>query len=906
MKWQPDKYQPLRDAFNRGDVDPEVKEELNHHIAMRVAENLAAGMTPAEAEQEARRRFGDLDRYQEETRRVEQGNLAAAARTERWGIVGQEIKRAWRALVRVPSFSVTAIATLSIGIGATAAIFAMLDAVVLRPLSYPAADRLVRIYHPVPKVGPGERWNISQAEYFHFTKEAKRLDAVGLYSQARLTVMAEGEAIPLPVAMVTASTLSMLGVTPRQGRLFTAAESERGAAAVVLLSESFWRSQFGSSPSAIGSTIRIEGTDATIVGVVAAGVDLPDWRADLWLPSGLDPKEPPHNAHTYWAIGRLRVGETLESATAELRDMVSTYSARFPTAYQQSFFAETGFTTTLVRWKDDVVGDANQILWILFGAIAVVLLIASFNVGNLFVVRNQLGKKEMALRAALGAGRWHLMWHHLAESGVVCLTASLLGIGVAKVGLGVLVGALSAHVSQSGVPAVPRLAEIGLGASGVGLALGLGLLATLVFGLGPAFAAPLADQALRQGGRGLTQSRRESAVRAGLVVAQITFAVVLLAAAGLMLQTFQNLRSVEPGFEPSGVMAVDVALPFNRYGEYPKTVAFYRRLVDQVKTIPAVKNTAIGSEIPIAATDGCSTFEYVDRPPDVPAACIQNAIVGPGYFTTLGIPLRGRDLTWEDLDSQTGGALVSDVLAKRLWPGAEPLNRAVNGPNEKTNPPYRVVGVSQGLRWRGLDKEPVEIAFLPLAPIPKTWLWYPLTAGVLIVKTAGIDGSTIVPSIRRFAKELDPEVAISNYRTMDQVVTNSLLRVRVMMTLLIVASVVAVFLSVVGLYGVIAYLVNRRTQEIGIRIALGARAASVRGQVVGQAIRLAGLGLALGVVGGVALTRALAGVLYGVSPGDPLTLGLAAGILLVVAMAASLAPAHRATRIDPLEALRAE
>ena len=250
--------------------------------------------------------------------------------------------------------------------------------------------------------------------------------------------------------------------------------------------------------------------------------------------------------------------------------------------------------------------------------------------------------------------------------------------------------------------------------------------------------------------------------------------------------------------------------------------------------------------------------------------------------------------------------MVSDVLAKRLWPGAEPLNRAVNGPNEKTNPPYRVVGVSQGLRWRGLDKEPVEIAFLPLAPIPKTWLWYPLTAGVLIVKTAGIDGSTIVPSIRRFAKELDPEVAISNYRTMDQVVTNSLLRVRVMMTLLIVASVVAVFLSVVGLYGVIAYLVNRRTQEIGIRIALGARAASVRGQVVGQAIRLAGLGLALGVVGGVALTRALAGVLYGVSPGDPLTLGLAAGILLVVAMAASLAPAHRATRIDPMEALRAE
>ena len=904
MHWQPDKYQPLRESLQRGDVDPDVTEELEHHLTMQVEQLVAAGMPRADAEAEARRRFGDLVRYRAETGAVERGTTAHSRRREWFTVAWQEIRRAVRSLGRARAFSISAVTTLSIGIGATAAIFAILDHVVLRPLPYPAADRLVRIYHPVPKVGPNERWNISEKEFFHFGATARRLDAIGVYSTDRLAIVSEGRAQPVNAAVVTASMFGLLGGRPVLGRLLTPSDNEPKAAPVAVLSASFWRRQYGGAASVIGARIRVEGGDATVVGVVGAETALPDWQADLWVPITVDPNAPARNNHVYWALARIARGATLESARAELREMVAGYPERFPAAYNREFLTRTGFTTTLVPWKDDVVGDSGGVLWILFGSVAVVLLIASFNVGNLFVVRHQLTAREGAIRAALGAERRHLVWHHLTESALICGGAAVLGLALAKGGLVLLLAALAGQTTQSGGPAVPRLAEIGLGVGGVAFALGLGLVAALVFGVGGLISAPPADQVLRQGGRSLAGSRREARVRAGLVVAQITFAVVLLAAAGLMLRTFSNLRSVEPGFDPSGVMVADVALPYGSYHDYGKTDAFFRRLVDQVRELPGVRNAAVGSDIPIDAGDGCSTFEYPDRTPTVDVTCIQNAVVGPGYFTTLGISVRGRDLAWSDLDEKTGGALVSDALARRLWPGAEALGRGVNGPNDRKNPPYRVVGVTQGLRWRGLDRGPIELAFFPLEPIPKTGLWSPLNRAVLVAKLTA--GASFEAAVRRLAHGIDPEVAVANFRPMDQVVANSLIRVRVMMTLLLLASAAAVFLRVVGLYGVIAYLVNRRTREIGIRLALGASIGSVRRQVVGESLRLAVFGVVLGVLGGLALTRSLAAVLFGVAPGDPLTLAVAAGTLLLVAAAASLLPAHRATRIDPTEALRAD
>ncbi|MFN0180253.1 MAG: ADOP family duplicated permease [Gemmatimonadales bacterium] len=904
--WRPDKYQPLNEALQRGDVDPEVGEELESHLAMRIEANLAAGMSRPEAEGEARRRFGDLDRYRRETKAVEQAVRTEGRRRERFDLARQEIRRAIRSLRKAPTFTIAALVTLGLGLGAATAIFAILDAVVLRPLPYPDDGRLVRIYHPVPKNREGDRWNISTAEFYHFRAEAKSLESVGLYGHDRLTVMAGGQGLQVKAAIVTTSTLGLLGARPVHGRLLTMADSEERGPMSVVLGESFWRRQLGASPDVVGTTMRIEGTDGVVVGVVADGADLPDWKADLWLATRLDPRAPARNNHTSWAIARLTPGATVEDASAELAAMVGSYPERFPTAYDQAFLDRTGFTTVVVRWKDDVIGDSGRILWLLFGAVGVVLLIVCFNVGNLFVVRSQLMRRESAVRSALGADRQQLAWHHLAESGLITLAALVAGLGLARLGLAVFVGVVADAGGADGQLSIPRLSDAALGWSGFGFAVVIAGVVGGLMTLGPLLVGPAPNAVLRQGSRGLTASRRDARLRAGLVVGQITFAVVLLSAGGLMLRTFQNLRRVEPGFDPGNVAAVDVALPYNQYQTYPRTTAFYRRLVDEVGALTVVRHAAVASDLPIEGGDGCSVLDYPDRPDNVDVSCIANVVVGPEFFTTLGIPLEGRDLAWSDLDAKSGGALVTDALATRLWGTGAGIDRGINGPNPRTNPPYRVVGLTRSLRWRGLDREPTEVAFLPLEPIPGTWLWSPPARMILVVKLDGAGPTSIFPELERIVAGIDPEVAVTNPRAMEDVVARSLFRVRLIMGLMLLSSAVALLLSVVGLYGVVAHLVSRRTQEFGLRIALGSSIGRVRALVVNESVRLALAGVAVGLVGAVLLTRSMRSLLYGVSPNDPVALGAAAGVLLVVAVVASLGPAIRATRIDPIEALRAE
>jgi predicted permease len=389
------------------------------------------------------------------------------------------------------------------------------------------------------------------------------------------------------------------------------------------------------------------------------------------------------------------------------------------------------------------------------------------------------------------------------------------------------------------------------------------------------------------------------------VVAQVGLSVVLLAAAGLMGRTFERLRSVEPGFDPSGVLVAELALPFNAYTKYDQTTGFYRSLVQQVEQLPAVASAAVGSDLPIAASDGCSLFDYPGRPDNVSTSCIRNAVIGPGYFTTLGVTLTGRDLEWSDLDSKTGAVVLSDALGRRLFED-DPLDKAVNGPNDRTRPPYRVAGVTRQLVWERLDQPPTEIAFFPLEPIPGTWLWFPPARMRLLVKVSRGDPVSVVPAIREIVRSLDPEVALEEPRTMEQVVAGSLLRVRLVMLLLAVSAVAALILSVVGLYGVVAYSVARRTREIGVRIAVGAPAGRVRAEILRQSLRMTGAGLVIGLAGSVLLGRLMQSLLYGVSATDPVTLVAVAALLLAVTVGASIGPATRAAAIDPVAALREE
>lgn len=903
MAWLPDKYQSLRDLLRRGDVEADLRDEMTHHLEAQVEANLAAGMTKAEADAEARRRFGDAVRYQREASREDRSLRRSDRRQESFTVARQEIRRAWRSLRRTPSFSLVAVLTLAVGIATSVAVFTVLDAVVLRPLPYPDADRLVRIMHPVPKIGPGHEWNISTAEFELFQREAGSLAAVALHGAQRLTVSIDDQASRVNAGIVTAGALPLLGASPLLGRLLLETDNDVASPGVVVLSEAYWRSRYGASPDVLGASIRVEGATAEVVGVAAGSAGLPDWPVDLWVPERYQPGGPAYNNHVYRAFARLADGATPETASRELAALAATYIERFPSAYSPRFMENTGFTTRAVPWKDTVIGEAPRTLWVLFAASILVLLIAAANVANLFLVRSQTLRREVAVRALLGANRRQLAWHHFAEAVLIAGAGMLLGLGLAWGGLELLVAALPGGAGQ-GVT-LPRLTEVSLEWRGVGFAATVALLAGLAFVAIQFTIDPRGGEAVRAA-QGTTPSRRENATRHVLVVAQVAVAMVLLAAAGLLTRSLQSLRDVKPGFDPSGVLVADVSLPFSEYGSYDRTTGFYRRLTQRLEELPAVRAASVGTAVPLDTDDGCSVFDYPDRDLGTNVACILNAVVGPGYFTALGIELEGRDLTWADVDAQTGGVLVSDALARRIFPDGRVLDRAVNGPSPRTGPSYRVAGVTRDLRWRGLDLPPPEVGFFPIEAIPGTWLWRPPSRMRLVVKLAGGSPLALMPEVRQIVRELDPAAAVEHPRTMDDIVTASLGRVRVLMILLGISAAAALFLSVIGLYGVIAYSVARRTREIGLRIAIGAPAGSVRLTVVKQSLVVVAAGIGVGMLGALAMGRLLNSFLVGVAPTDPLTLVVVIVLLVGVAVIASVRPAVRAAAIDPVVALRSD
>lgn len=903
MVWRRDRYQDLGEVFQHGDPDPEVREELEHHLASRIEENLRAGMSREEALADARRRLGDLERYRGETRAIERGHRRAVRRRERLGLALQEARRAVRTLLRAPTFTVAAIATLALGIGATTAIFTLVDAIALRPLPYPAADRLVRIYHPVPGVGPGDRWDLSAAEFFHFRRNARGLADLAVLRTMRLNLGLSGRASQVSAGLVSASLPSLLGLRPLVGRLFTEEDNTRQKMDVVLLSERLWRDQFGADPRIVGSSVRVEGSAAQVVGV-ARGPDVPGLAIDLWLPQPLDPAAQAYNNHVYTAFARLADGVTREQAEAELEGLVARYPDVFPTAYNRSFMERTGFGLELVPLKTDVVGDSARLLWVLLAAVGLVLAIACFNIGNLFLVRVHARRREVAVRAVLGASRAQLAWHHLSESLVLSLGAGLLGAGIAWAGLEGFLRALPGGRDPRVAALLPRLAEVHVGWASVAFAAGVAVLAGVVFGLAPLALSLRWTDALRQAGRGLTPSRRETLIRGGLVVGQIVLAVVLLAGAGLMFRTVQRLRSVAPGFEPDGVLAVDLALPYSRYQTYDESVAFFDELNRRVAALPGVARAAIGSGLPLEGGLGCALLAAEDQPPDVKTPCVPNLVVGPGYFATLGIEVEGREATWAEATSATAGALVSGSLARHIWGDRSPLGLGVKVDGVSRPPYFPVTGVVRRVHFQGLEQPPGQVVFYPLKPVKGTWLWEPPHRMVLVMRTAGASPAALGPLVERVVRDLDPDAALANSRTLEEVLARSTLRVRLVTLLLGLAALAALLLSGIGLYGVIAFLVGRRAPEIGIRIALGASAAKVRREVVLRSSRLAGLGVGLGGVAALGATRLLRALLFGVEPGDPLVVGAAATSLLVVAIVASLVPATRASRVDPAQVLR--
>jgi len=821
----------------------------------------------------------------------------------------REVGRAFRSLARSPGFTLIVLITLALGIGATTAIFTMLDQVVLHPLPFADSNQLVWIDSPTPGVKPDSKWGLSVAEFFYFKKNAHSLENIAAIMPGEGTVTGKQAAERVHGAQVSASIFDVLRLRPILGRTFKESDDLLHAPPVTIVGYNYWKTRLNGDPHVIGSIIHVNTIPMQIVGVMGPDATIPDAvspQVDIWVPAEIDPNAKPVDSHYLPIIGRLAANATVSSAQAELAQLTRQLARAFPDIYTAQFFRSSGFRTAVTPLQQFLIGDIAKRLWILIAAVGLVLIIACGNIANLFLVRAEARQREVAIRSALGAKRSDLARQYFTESIVVALIGGVAALVLAYIGLHVLIALAP--------PDLPRIGEVQLGWLSVLFTFLLSIAVGAVFG-GLALAGTESrddSMMLREGGRGMTSSKRQHFVRGVLISAQTAFALVLLVAAGLMLQSFRNMRNVSPGFNPANVLTAEISLPDAQYSSYEKVEAFYHALLTRAAATPGVHVATLGSVIPLGNGESenfaaCASVFVEDHPlaPGEEAPCVDVPIVAPGYFRALGITVRGAEPGWSDVESRSGDVVVTQALAERLWPGQDAIGKGIRG-NGDHPPYYRVVGVANNFRATGLDKPPPEAVFFPLLPIPKAWLWSPRTDVTILLRTNGVPPQTLSAPLRRLINGMDPNVPIANIRTMDEVVAQSMTRLSFTMTLLGIAALMALILSAVGIYGVISYIVGRRTSEIGIRMALGAQASRVGSQVVFQSLKLTAIGVVIGVIAALGLTRALRSLLFDVSPTDPITLLSVSAIMLIIAALASYIPAQRAMNVDPVEALRAD
>ena len=888
-------------TFWRPDIARDVDDELRFHLEERTADLVASGLARTDALRQARAEFGDVDQVSAGLRDIDKRILDHRVRTEWRTVMKDEIRHALRRLLRHPAFTVPAVLTLALGIGATTAIFTVVDAVILRPLPFANADRLVYIDSPMPGMGADTRWWLGRHEMFYFKQNARGLEDLGLYQNSEVTIPGDGAASAerASSANISATLLHVLGLRPFAGRLLTPEDNLHQEPQVALLGYDFWLRRFGGDRTIVGKTIPLDGFPVEVVGVLQSGASLPDARIDVWLPAYIDPAMTARNNHTWSGIGRLRPGYTAAYLERELAPLVRRFPEIFPTAYSERFMTNTGFSVAVTPLRDWIVGDVvTRALWILLASVALVFLVAAANVANLFLVRLDARRREIAMRLALGASRGHLAAHFLAEGVALATAAAALGILLAHSGLRALL---------AGAPdGIPRLAEVHLGAPGVVVAVALALVTGAVFALVPILRARVDVQTLRDGSRTLTPNRRRNAVRGALVAGQVAFAVVLLAAAGLMVRSFENLRAVKPGFDGNAVLTMAVSLPAARYQNDQAASALFEQLATRLQAIPDVKSVGFGEQVPPDMTTGCTgVMTQAPTREETKSACVITIRVAPGYFEALGTRVRGRAPTWSETNSGAGPVVITRALAERFWPGEDPIGKGIRccQPGKTW---YRIIGVSEDVRGNGFDKPVTEAVYFPMIALADAPLeGRPLYQHVILRSRSG-NLRALAPAVRQAITSVDVQVPIANEQSMEQVVARSMAKRTFTLTLLGIAASMALLLSAIGLYGVVSYVVGQRRGEIGVRVALGAQRSVVGRMIVMHSVRLAGIGVAIGVAASLATTRLLRSLLFEVQPNDPATLVAVSVTLVLLAAFASWVPARRAMRVDPVEALRTD
>jgi predicted permease len=887
----------LRSLFRRNDVEGELSDEIRLHLEMETEDLIRQGRTRDAARREARMSLGGIDQTKEECRDARGTRLLEnVLRDVRYGI---------RSLARTPGFTAVAILSLAVGIGANTAIFSVVNGVLLKPLPFPDAERLIAVSHSAPGLNVDD---LKSSPYFYFTeREQNRVfEDVALWSVSTAGVRGAGNGDPEQVTrlLVTAGFLKVLGIEPAIGRTFSEEEDTPAGRPTVILTHGYWQRRFGGDSGVIGKRLVVNEEVSEIIGVMPEEFRFLNFnRLDVILANRLDRSRVVTGGYGYASIARLKAGVTMEQAASDVRRLIGIAKESWPTppGVSRQMLENARFGPRLTPLKQDVVGDVGKTLWVLMGTIGMVLLIACANVANLLMVRTEGRQQELAVRAALGASWPRIAGELLTESAVLTLAGTLAGLGIAY-------GSLQ-WVLAIGVNNLPRLEEIAIDTTVLFFTVGVSLLTVVLFATLPVvrYARPRLTQALRAGGRSLSASRERLHARSVLVVVQVAFALVLLIGAGLMIRTFQQLNSVSTGFTGlDELQAIRIVIPGSAASDPEAVVRREQEVRDKIAALPGVTAVAFASYLPL---QGDPLSAHLLTPEGFPEGerpkPSDYKLISPEYFSTMGIRLiAGRNLDWTDVYQKRPVAMMSESAAKLGWGNAaQALGKRLRVGVELRE----VVGVVGDVHDSGVREAANTMIYHPAlaARLFGQPLWVSRSVGFVIRSSrTGTEG--LIADIRKAVSSIHPDIPLVNVRTMSDGFDASMSRTSFSLVMLGSAAGVALLLGVIGIYGVVSYAVSQRTREVGIRIALGARASEVQSMFVRQGLIPTGLGVAVGLAGAMALTRWMSSLLYEVSPLDLPTYLAVSAALIVVAAAACYIPSRRATKVDPVNALRAD
>jgi putative ABC transport system permease protein len=827
----------------------------------------------------------------------------------------KEIVFAVRRLVRTPAFTLAAVLTLALAIGANASIFAVVQRVVLNPLPYPDSDQLIDLNHGAQRLNLPSGMGMTRGLYYQYSERARTLDGVALYSTNDVTLTGEGDPERVRVARVTTTLAPVMRVMPALGRWFREEEGRPGAPSLAVLSYGLWQRRYGGNPSIVGRPVTLAGVPAEIIGVMPPSFAFPDPRVDVWMGEPIA-RSMGFGIWLYNGAARMRKGVTVADVRRELNALITDIPSAFPgDPFALGNSDQIKLFSNARTLKEATIGNVARGLWILLASVGLVLLVAFANVANLFLVRSEARQREMAVRRALGAGRLGIAGYFLAESALLSVAGGVIGLALAWGAVRVLVA--------SGPATLPRLGEVRLDGVAVAYTCFLSVLAALACGAIPLWrAAPLAAS-LHESGRSNTASRGRHRARQFLMGGQVALALILLVASGLMVRSFQKLRTVDPGFDAASALTFSIGLPNREYSTRVEAVAAHQAIVDRLSALPGVTAVSASACLPLVR-GGCmgNTVRVLGRaipPGTVPPLAVFNAVAS-GYFETMGIRLmRGRSLDRGDIDRREPVVVVDEVFAQRFFPNGNPIgehvasNRPPTRPGEEPNFTWlTIVGVVSKTPIGVLaDPDPIAQLYMPMSiaggpEFPISTLVGPDISVMNYVVRSRTSPTSLVPSVRRVIDTVDPKLAVAQVRTLETILENASAQMAFTMVLIAIAAGVALLLGVIGIYGVMSYIVTQRTGEIGVRLALGAEPAAVTGMIVRQGGLVAVGGIGAGLTAAYAGSRLIESLLYGISPRDPGVFTAMTCLLLTVALAACWLPARRAANLSPLEALRAE